>query len=146
MLTAEQRAAVESTAAKRGWSTYQTQKIIEMMEEASRPADERRERIRAGLPVDGERGVRVYVMHDAGGHVKVGVSDNPWWRRCAIEACNPRDVTLVYWSMEFARWRALEVERTAHQCLSEWRHRNEWFTCNAETAIEAVKGAGGIPE
>lgn len=99
-----------------------------------------------GYPEHGEKGVRVYAIWDAGGHVKVGISDNPYWRVQALQAGNPRQLTVEYASRIFGRYFAYGIEQAAHAKLSAWGVGGEWFRCPVEDAIEAIKECGGLQE
>lgn len=61
------------------------------------------------------------------GPVKVGMSDNPWYRAISLSAGNPRklDVFRVF-SMPTRR-EARELEQLFHRRNSEFRVHGEWF-------------------
>lgn len=94
----------------------------------------------------GDRPVRVYVIAEEGGHVKVGVSDAPAGRMFALQTSNPRLLRLAYQSRGFPRAEAMSIEREAHRELKDRQTSGEWFACSPDEAIDAVWKAGGCTE
>lgn len=126
-----------------GWSAQEAADVLLLAEEA-----------RAGFahvpraPSPGERGVRVYVMRDARGYVKVGISNAPLARIRELSAGNPEGLELVFQTLEYSRAYALAVEAAVHHDLAAFRKGREWFDCTAGRAMQAIylMGAeGDIP-
>jgi hypothetical protein len=88
-----------------------------------------------------EDGVRVYVMEDAAGRVKVGISQNPYWRRKQLAYELKTEITLYYATAGMTRAEALAIEARAHSDLAEHRVVGEWFSCDLGDAVDVVQQA-----
>lgn len=92
----------------------------------------------------------VYVMEDANGATKVGLSKFTDARVRNVSLDRRAKVALV-WATPL-RYDAKIVEGTAHNMLLEHRIKGEWFSVDAEQAIEAVTKSiqliegGHVPE
>lgn len=84
-------------------------------------------------------GVRVYVMEDVRGYVKVGISNNPAVRVHSLSAGNPTRLRVVYASEVYSRGYAMAVEAAVHDFLAGANLGREWFHCGFETAIGAIR-------
>lgn len=86
--------------------------------------------------------VWVYVMaHDEPDSklTKVGISQNPEFRRETLEREESITLSVAYTEGPFTRARALEIERATHRRLDDFRQRGEWFSCGALRATGAVR-------
>lgn len=84
-------------------------------------------------------GVLVYIFQVVGVDiVKIGVSDNPWYRLVAIQGCNPYELRLVQATDPRPRHEAMTIERLAHEKLKDKRIRGEWFACSPDEAMDVV--------
>lgn len=82
----------------------------------------------------------VYVIeHGDTGYCKIGISTNLPRRLAHLQSGTPFVLSLAY-EMEFAdRDRAFAVERGAHQRMTGFRARGEWFFCDPQDAIAAIE-------
>lgn len=96
----------------------------------------------------------LYVFGSEGGPFKVGYTNNPTRRISNLRSAR-RGVGEVYHTEKVGNdaERAIEAERAAHGILAEDRiDRSEWFSCDVETAIDALRrvaaeyGVNLIPE
>lgn len=94
-------------------------------------------------PISGV-GTRVYVIMDARGYVKVGVSKHPQGRAHSLAAGNPTTLRVVYETKPFSRAYALALEAAAHDFLAGCNLGREWFSCEFRTAVEALHLLGGL--
>lgn len=81
----------------------------------------------------------VYVVDSGQGYCKIGKADDPFDRFSSIQAHNWSAVTLAkYWWLP-GKALALRVEKEAHEALSEFHHRGEWFCVSVESVIPVVE-------
>lgn len=86
----------------------------------------------------------VYVFaQDDGRAVKVGIAFDPWRRLRQVQGGNPCAVKMHSQHGPMSREIAAQVEYRAHQLLSEYRLKGEWFSCPAVLAEDAVTDARG---
>lgn len=78
----------------------------------------------------------VYVMRDAAGFVKVGVSRSLDQRVKAVSADRGSSVELIWATTK--RENAVDVEFTTHTSLLPMRSEREWFAIDADRAVAAV--------
>jgi hypothetical protein len=86
-------------------------------------------------------GTRVYVIEDAAGWCKIGLSRDPEGRLRALQTGNPRPLRLAYVTQPFTRDDAALLEYVAHLGFAKHRVNGEWFACRAETVEAGLKGA-----
>lgn len=82
--------------------------------------------------------VCVYLM-TAADWVKIGISNDPDWRRAQVQSACPFEVRLVgaYAFPTLERARAVETE--LHRLLVDFRGYGEWFGVRLESAQSALK-------
>lgn len=68
------------------------------------------------------------------GPVKVGISDNPWYRAYSLSAGNPRKLAVYRVFSLPTRRDARELELLFHTRNSEYRVHGEWFNRSPEKA------------
>lgn len=78
----------------------------------------------------------VYVMRDADGYAKIGMSRNIPLRLAALKYERKSDISVVF-SREAGEI-AASVEMIAHTILASKRQYGEWFSVNIDEAIAAV--------
>lgn len=88
-----------------------------------------------------ERGVFVYVIQSADGHVKVGTAKNIAKRLRQLQGANPHILTTAYCSAGMLRIIAEQVEFEAHHRLHQHHVTGEWFLCTVEDARSAIAAA-----
>lgn len=71
--------------------------------------------------------------------VKVGVSAHPVSRCADLQAIREDKLELVWQSLPVDN--ELAIEKSAHKLLKDFKHKGEWFNCNAQVAIDAVKSS-----
>lgn len=124
--------------AERGWDHDRIEEVVGSFlenEAAARSGD------LGAAPLPTEKGTCVYVIAEAAGCVKIGISDKPHWRAEAMQTGNSRRLTVLYSTAPFARSFALSIEQTAHAILSRRRVHREWFNCAPAVAIAAIQQA-----
>lgn len=81
----------------------------------------------------------VYIMEtdhvDFGKVCKIGMSNNPCYRRYQIAACNPNPVELVFWFPFKTREIAQRVEREFHRLFEPAGIGCEWFMMGKDRAL-----------
>lgn len=82
----------------------------------------------------------VYVIHSAGGFVKIGISGNPARRAADLRPHQPFTVELVH-VRDPGNLKARLVEAAAHHLLKDRHVRGEWFEVSTEEAIAAIEAA-----
>jgi len=70
--------------------------------------------------------------------VKVGISSDVKKRVKALQPGNPFPIRILRTSRTRSRIKALLIERTVHNILSDDHHFGEWFKCTPERAREAL--------
>ena len=80
----------------------------------------------------------VYVIEGAPGHIKIGISHDPFSRLATLQTASPFPLRLAF---SVATPSALNVEREAHAILAAHRAEGEWFLVDQEMAIAAIFGA-----
>lgn len=88
-----------------------------------------------------ERGVFVYVIRSASGHLKVGTAKNVSKRLRALQGANSQILTLEHVSGGMLRVIAEQVEFEAHHRLHQFHVHGEWFSCTVEEARQAIATA-----
>lgn len=88
-----------------------------------------------------ERGVFVYVIQSADGHVKVGTAKNVEKRLCQLQGANPHVLKIEYVSGGMLRIIAEQTEFEAHHRLHEHHVQGEWFRCTTDEARDAITAA-----
>lgn len=93
-------------------------------------------------PEPATQGRYIYIFR-AGEYVKVGIALDPESRWKSIASCNP----LLEWEGGFVTAHkyvhALFIERHVHAALAQYRaeraHCREWFKCDINIAVDALK-------
>lgn len=89
-----------------------------------------------------DEAVHVYVMVSRiHGDVKIGISQNPEWRRKELSKERRGDLALAWFSEACSRRLATDIERRAHETMRNVRLDGEWFDCSPDEAISAVRSA-----
>ncbi len=105
------------------------------------------EQIAAYVKTDLKQQVAVYVYviapQDDDSPVKVGVSDNPWYRRLALEAGSPVRLRMVGVVECSDRYTAMELERRYHDHAVTRRLHGEWFDVNCDSAMDWLQSNHG---
>ena len=88
------------------------------------------------------KAVYVYIIcerTDSGhGPVKVGMSDNPWYRAFSLSAGNPRQLDVYRVFSLPNRKEARELERLFHVRNIDFRVHGEWFNRRPEQAAKII--------
>lgn len=88
----------------------------------------------------------LYVIGLEGGPVKIGMSDNPWYRLTTFQMGSPCKLTLFHTQQMRDRQHAAENEEHAHAVLKDKRLYGEWFDVDEYLAIEVIETGQQIEE
>lgn len=80
----------------------------------------------------------VYVIEDAGGMTKVGVSTDPESRLLTLQTANPSRISIHFTLPCINSRLAYKIENKAHSILLDQKANGEWFSCGASKAVSAV--------
>lgn len=83
----------------------------------------------------------VYVIGQADGPLKIGVSSDVEKRRKSLQTASHKDFLIIHLSRPMRRKDAFAVERDSHQQLAAHAVGGEWFSCTAEEARCAIERA-----
>jgi hypothetical protein len=76
----------------------------------------------------------IYVF-SCGEFCKIGITKNVLGRLKSLECVNPFDIQVALYAVVD---QVRKIEKSAHDRLAHKRHRNEWFKCGAEEAIQTI--------
>lgn len=69
---------------------------------------------------------KVYLMLNEIGNYKIGISNDPKYRKNALETASGIKITIVaYWGVED---KAINIEKKLHKHFKQYRKLGEWFT------------------
>lgn len=74
--------------------------------------------------------------------LKVGISKDAIARRSSLSS--PYDIDIRHVRIFHDRGDAVAVEKIAHEILSPWQQKNEWFRTSVTRAISAINQAASI--
>lgn len=81
----------------------------------------------------------IYIVRDANGLLKIGISSNPTARLATLRTASP--VPLAFEYIGALRSDGYAIEAKAHDILSRHRLSGEWFDCAPEVAVGAISAA-----
>lgn len=84
--------------------------------------------------------VSIYIMQ-SGDCQKVGFASDARKRKSQMQTGNPDFVSIHFVTAAISKSEARQIERRAHQLLSGFRERGEWFRCGLLEAYDAVRQA-----
>jgi len=85
---------------------------------------------------DYNRLTNIYLIR-AGAFVKIGLAENPEWRRKNLQCGNPIKLELVE-AWPIPETMCMEVERFAHYALGPKRAQGEWFEVDVDLARSVI--------
>lgn len=83
----------------------------------------------------------VYVIQDARGAVKIGITVNVSARLSELQVGNPHELTVAYRLLVDNRALAQEIESILHRRYAADALRGEWFSTNVYRLIEDIEFA-----
>ncbi len=86
----------------------------------------------------------VYVIGPANGPYKIGFTSNLKKRLGALQNASPLDMIVHHQVQVTDIYAARDVEAAAHAKLASYRLRGEWFSCEVNTACEAVASNASV--
>jgi hypothetical protein len=81
----------------------------------------------------------IYVISSATGHLKIGVTNDPYARLAQLQTASPSPLVIEY--VGALRTDGFAIEAAAHATLANHRMAGEWFDCPADMAVAAVGAA-----
>jgi hypothetical protein len=82
----------------------------------------------------------VYVIGSEDGPQKIGIALDPQKRKDMLQTGNTNDLKCSF-AIGVLKEYALQVEKTAHHILQDYKVRGEWFDVSPSRAVEAIHQA-----
>jgi len=80
-----------------------------------------------------------FIVHDFGGPIKVGITQDLKKRLSTIQVGNPNEVRLMAWINSKDKETAKELESRIHKYWAGKKFRGEWYELNSEEVYDLIK-------